>query len=538
MGIPSYFSYIVKNHRNILRKQIPVVHDFYLDCNSIIYDGIHHFGKKCPSNTDIIQYTIAKIESYVDIIKPTGIVFIAFDGVAPVAKMEQQRERRFKSWFQNQYSMEPLIWNTTQITPGTPFMEQLNVEVDAYFQKKNDNTYVISTSELPGEGEHKIFEHIRGTSPKDPQINTVVYGLDADLIMLTLNHLNYCPHLYIFRETPEFIRYIDPLLEPNTNYMLDINLLAQSIVMEMNEVSYTDETRIDLQKHMNRIYDYILLCFFLGNDFMPHFPAANIRTNGLSKLLHAYNTTVMRADLYLTYANGTRIHWDYLRIFLDTLALSERTFIKKELSLRDRAQSNLLARTYPILTKQQRLDNTPLLDRELERFIDPYDEGWEARYYVALFQPGARIDDICCTYCQGLEWNLKYYSQGCADWKWSYPYSYPPLFEDLQRYIRDSISPTAELIRVSNENRPVSCYTQLCYVLPRESLHFLPPQLEHKMKSQYLHLYPLDCEFRWAFCKYFWEAHVEFPPIDIDQLVDIVTLCAEQQIQQPDPETL
>ena len=41
---------------------------------------------------------------------------------------------------------------------------------------------------MPGEGEHKIFDYIR----ENKHINnekTVIYGLDADLIMLTVNHL-------------------------------------------------------------------------------------------------------------------------------------------------------------------------------------------------------------------------------------------------------------------------------------------------------------------------------------------------------------
>ena len=42
MGIPSYFSYIVKNHPEIIKKYFKetfFVSNFYLDSNSIIYDS-------------------------------------------------------------------------------------------------------------------------------------------------------------------------------------------------------------------------------------------------------------------------------------------------------------------------------------------------------------------------------------------------------------------------------------------------------------------------------------------------------------------
>jgi 5'-3' exonuclease len=44
MGIPAFFSYIVKNHANIIKKlssNTIKVDNLYLDCNSIIYDAVH-----------------------------------------------------------------------------------------------------------------------------------------------------------------------------------------------------------------------------------------------------------------------------------------------------------------------------------------------------------------------------------------------------------------------------------------------------------------------------------------------------------------
>ena len=111
MGIPSYFSYIIKNYTNIIRSlksfQSGTFDHLYMDCNSIIYDSYYNLIKKeCASTMDvaafettIIQDAITKIEHYIRYLQPTHTVFIAFDGVAPFAKMEQQRTRRNKSHY-------------------------------------------------------------------------------------------------------------------------------------------------------------------------------------------------------------------------------------------------------------------------------------------------------------------------------------------------------------------------------------------------------------------------------------------------------
>ena len=165
MGIPSYFSYIVKNHSQIIQKlnhlkvENNCFDNLYLDCNSIIYDAVHNIDFSSLNESDvktIIRYVFTKIEEYILIIKPNKNIYIAFDGVAPVAKLDQQRERRYKSLYQTEISKTIFknaktdVWNTAAITPGTKFMKELSVSSRKYFKdpsKYGVQKIIVSTSE-------------------------------------------------------------------------------------------------------------------------------------------------------------------------------------------------------------------------------------------------------------------------------------------------------------------------------------------------------------------------------------------------------
>jgi len=289
MGIPSYFVHIVKNYPNIIKEYIPnqiQIHNLYIDSNSIIYDAIQNIAynsKDSNYENKVMKWVIDRLCYYINIIKPTKKVFIAFDGVSPVAKLEQQRNRRYKSWYTNDF-LEKIendkreMWDTTAITPGSQFMKNLSNSLDTYFNNKFKNLdIIISSSNIPGEGEHKIYKYMRDDKDYHSKTTTVIYGLDADLIMLSLVHLNISLDIYLFRETPHFISSINSNLKPNNLYVLDIFELDQKLNILMHNVNKKSST-----------LDYIFICFLLGNDFMPHFPALNIRTHGIQIILDVY----------------------------------------------------------------------------------------------------------------------------------------------------------------------------------------------------------------------------------------------------------
>ena len=525
MGIPAYFSYIVKNHPTVIKKIEhfkPKINNLYMDCNSIIYDVIHstEFLKSDKSNDYIIQTVIAKIDAYISVIRPNNNIFIAFDGVAPVAKLEQQRQRRYKSAYQNKVKynifkksgiVQPEEWNTSAITPGTIFMKNLNHSMKKYYNNPaqfNVDNLILSTSDEHGEGEHKIFAYIRDTPEFHADKTTIIYGLDADLIMLCINHLHINKNIYLYRETPYFIKTVESSLEPNYTYLLDIPEFAQVISKNMKFGN-------------NTLYDYIFICFFLGNDFMPHFPSLNIRTGGIDKLLNAYKETITSPSQYLT--DGTSIVWKNVRLLVSFLAEQEDNHIKRELVLRDKREKNYWCDNNPD-NVYKHFELVPSYDRSLEKQLNPNIRSWQHRYYKLLFKiepDEARIKQICINYLEGLEWTMRYYTSGCCDWRWCYNYDYPPLLKDLIKYI-----PYFETSFVScKPPSPVTDVVQLCYVLPKQSLHLIPyhiykPLIKHKSDQ-----YPDDCEFSWAFCKYFWECHADLPYIEINEIEQFVDNC-------------
>jgi 5'-3' exonuclease len=540
MGIPSYFSYIVKNHPNIIKKyfkDVLKVDNLYLDCNSIIYDAYSKMTFDPKSNgmdetigKSIIRQVIAKIEYYIGIVEPQKTVIIAFDGVAPVAKLEQQRQRRYKSAYQNEISRQIFRktttdpWNTAAITPGTIFMSELNTMISEYFSKekylkeplKDPLKILVSGSNKAGEGEHKLFDYIRVNPEKHASESTVIYGLDADLIMLSINHLPICPKIYLFRETPHFIQSIDSSLEPDANYFLDIPELTNAIIKYLNNDSE------EFINNYNKVYDYIFICFFLGNDFLPHFPALNIRTGGTDKMLNAYRATI-KPDENLT--DGKTINWANVRKLITFLAKLEEQYIIAEHKLRDRGENNSkhfsknVNKTSAADDEFKKFENTPQTERELEKYINPFKPYWQERYYRGLLNiksdtTGALTKDVAINYLQGLEWTMKYYTTGCADWRWHYKYNYPPLLQDLIKHVPVF---STEFVPVKPFD-PVSEMTQLCYVLPRQSLSLLPKGLGQALITNFSDWYPDNCEFVWAYCRYFWESHAIMNEIDIKEL--------------------
>lgn len=588
MGIPSYFRHLCQSYPEVIKaweSNTHTIHNLYMDSNSIVYDSMRELEYSAYESDNAFEHALLvkvceTIQEYIAFIQPQTI-FICFDGVAPVAKLEQQRQRRWKSAFMANLEARLVsssssshdkahtshAWNQTAITPGTTFMTKLNHFVRDYFADM-PNVH-LSGSDEPGEGEHKLFAFIRAHPEKHAKETTIVYGLDADLIVLCLHHIRY-GKLYLYRETPEFVQNFSDL-EPNQSYLLDIARLRKAILAEMTGIVQ------DASQEQMRVNDYLLLTFLLGNDFLPHFPALSLRTRGMDRLMTTYRTLFGRGGdgrgggrshtshgapqsthktLCIQHKDGSiGIHWNTFRTFLHELATHEQQDWIQEYEIRAKWERMALkvdmvdesGKTVrvpiSVSSKQQHqhpqhkqhphpqplrkqvglchLLHIPVKQRECEHYIRPDYIGWERRYYETLLhlRTPSDIRECCISYLKTLEWVLRYYSAPCPDWRWHYAYPYPPLLADLTMYtpaFQQSMIPTTE-------PNPVNPLVQLMYVLPPSAHSLLPKKLADILSSEaYQSLYPKEAEFQWAFCRYFWECHVLLPEMSIDQLTEIV----------------
>jgi 5'-3' exoribonuclease 1 len=271
MGIPSYFTHVLKNQPHVIKRltELQRINNLYLDCNGMVYDVVRQMQFRPEDQpafeAEMLQRICDSIDACIAIVRPTSSVFIAFDGVAPVAKLNQQRERRYKSWYLGEMEAQrrrdiatsnknkkkgdkaPVVeppkpaWNTSSITPGTKFMNALHDKLAEYYggdraalnaryDLSGGAGIMVSSSKEPGEGEHKLFEYIREHAAEHEHATTVIYGLDADLIMLCMSHLHISRGIYLYRETPEFVKSINVALDEKERYFMDIPEFADGIL--------------------------------------------------------------------------------------------------------------------------------------------------------------------------------------------------------------------------------------------------------------------------------------------------------------------
>ena len=164
------------------------VDNLFIDCNGVVHPCCHpENGAPQPKNEREMLDNVGKyLDRLVAAVRPTKLVYLALDGCAPRAKMNQQRERRFCSAREAEESaraMGELLkrqghkpsskqrWDHNAITPGTPFMDSLATYCRTWASKavakQPSLRVVISDASTPGEGEHKIMDHIRRCGGED-----------------------------------------------------------------------------------------------------------------------------------------------------------------------------------------------------------------------------------------------------------------------------------------------------------------------------------------------------------------------------------
>lgn len=331
MGIPKFFRWMNDRYPGLLHKvkesQLPEIDNFYLDMNGIIHncthpcDGDVHFR---ISEEEMFEDIFNYVDTLFQIMKPKEFFFLAVDGVAPRAKMNQQRGRRFRSAREAIDREEAALkrgqilpterrFDSNCITPGTEFMVKLNEALKRFIERKlasdpewRNVKVILSGHETPGEGEHKIMDFIR-FQRSQPSYNTntrhCLYGLDTDLIMLGLSL--HEPHFTLLREEVKFnnsksdatkgkSQRVDPT-KISFN-VLHLSMLRDCIEKEFLPLKPKMRVEFDLESIID---DWILICFLIGNDFIPHIPHFHIHKNALPKILEVYQSVLTKLDGYI-----------------------------------------------------------------------------------------------------------------------------------------------------------------------------------------------------------------------------------------------
>jgi 5'-3' exoribonuclease 1 len=360
MGVPKFYRWLSERYPLINQlisdgRMLPEFDNLYLDMNGIIHACTH------PSD-DMLSATMTQREMilgifrYIErtvnvIVKPKKLLFIAVDGVAPRAKLNQQRSRRFRAAEERVAGIEKArakgetidetkIFDSNCITPGTEFMEMVGKHIRWFIRKKvkedplwRDMEVIFSGHDVPGEGEHKIMQYIRDQRALpnyQPNMRHCMLGQDADLIMLGL--VSHEPHFTLLREVIEFGgRKFMSTRQTVVKQTRDakFQLLHVSILREYIEVEFFGASTQTFALDRERLIDdFVFLTFLVGNDFLPHLPTLDISENAFDVIFDAYKG-VLKADPGYLVENGEIKSFARLETLFAIIGKQEQEILEK-----------------------------------------------------------------------------------------------------------------------------------------------------------------------------------------------------------------
>lgn len=558
MGVPGFFAWLIKQYnQGVIIQNTPNNNEkidiLYIDANCLFHPQCFKIIETMPDETDVsklenkmMKRIINYIEYLIKYVNPQKLVYIAVDGPAPLAKVTQQRRRRFRTIDDNKMrtaikrkhgKKTNNVWNNTVITPGTEFMEELHQALDIEFKKKTNIKIIYSSYHTVGEGEHKILQHIKKTNPKSP---IAIYGLDADLFFLAM--ASNMKNIYLVREISQIAgsdkRKIEDV-EKDVNE--DLKYVSINTVRECynEQIIFIIQSKIEqsppnakVDIDTNYCNDFIFLCYLLGNDFLPHLPSIDIKKSGLDIVLDNYTDIYISSNKNLIYINEKKlkINMEFLTELLKRLGEQEYEYFTEILP----EINNKTKRHKCNATDKYEIEMWELENMRKIKIEDPIklgygnEELWKFRYYEHYFNTTEyqhyTIQDVCNNYIYGLKWVSEYYFNDCPDWKWQYVYTHAPFISDLYKYIKNN-NIDINVIKF-NKNKPLNPCCQLMAVLPPQCKELIPKSYQYLVNSHaspIIDMFPKKVEIDMIGKDQYWQCIPLVPILDVERVVNEVS---------------
>lgn len=547
MGIPGLFKNCIQKYNNLFEYSIiktairdtivklendievktRVKNRLFLDFNCAIYYALK---PEMKTNDTLITHTLSYLDTLCKLIPDLDLIYIALDGVPPRAKMEQQRARRFHSVCKKKKAtsindkygdlLDKTNYNfhldTNMITPGTEFMTKLSESIRSHIstcEYYSDKKVIFSDANMPGEGEHKLLKYIR-EHPAEDDTNTLIYGLDGDLIMLSL--VSREKNLYLLREAAQYGGFAREH-EGHKYLFLDIAGLKSALMEEFQLKMSFDIDKTNTDRYID---DYIFLCFMLGNDFVPKIHWYSLHDGGHEKLLSNYFTIHNFSEEFLVDRDKGYINRIMLMDIFKELAYTEENTLKRHMKNRSRQKPPIKDEMSERERQQILIDFYPLQYLDIEGQIDPFSPGWVSRYYNVCFRfnrTKANVEMVTEAYLKTLVWNFYYYFMGCKDWDFYYPFHYSPTAND----ICDALNVISDVnlckaYKFSN-NKPIDPQMLLMMVLPLNSSSHMAKDIDKRLhvKGNLMEKYfPKKYTLNVAFHRYYYECSANIERFD------------------------
>jgi len=547
MGIPSYFYSIIRSYGDRFFGSKKKCRRLFLDLNCCIHGCKNRVLSTFEGDittpegnlqfeTQVIKEVIRTIIRFCKETVPSDLLWIAVDGVVPLAKMVQQRERRSRAVEDREhirkiyesYGRElPPQWDSNAITPGTPFMLKMCDVIKSKLPVICEQTGVarieMNGVRVPGEGEQKIFQYIREHPGEDPEAEDVVYGLDADLIILSLLqsiHPRQLSSVSLLREEQAFGRLVrDESTGEDVLIRFSASEFAKVIPLEWSGV---DDPSL--------LMDYIVLMSLMGNDFVPHTPSLTFRAEGMEQILDAYRGVGER--VIDTSSDNPVIQWNVLGRILLRLEGSELRTLKEDAQKTDMIRKRIHMGQVPFrhaIREDPVEQEVAAMDWEHLRTPDTIhagEPGWKSRYYTQIagcygdsLVAKPLVDRVCNEYLYAIWWCWQYYNGNDVPGDRCYSFASGPLLGDAANVAMEWSPPeeSKDTLRVSD----IPVEAQLLVVLPQAS-HKILPMWVRRIAKQCPDLYPSTGKL-WSYGKrHIWECTAILPRLPIRRISKLV----------------